>query len=254
MDVLLVIDAAEVPERLSARARRRVNVAYGLLPPEVVADLRAHIPRSVGLVAPDSDQGRDWLTRVADQLHQAGLPVEVLSDVPVEVGPAVEVSPISDLGPAIQSADSLLDLVGNTPLVRLDRIGRDLPCQLLAKLEYLNPGGSVKDRPAIAMIEAAEREGLLSPGGTIVEPTSGNTGVGLAMVAAHRGYRCIFTMPDKIAEEKVGAPPRLRRRGGGLPDGSRPGATPTPTTRSPGGWPRPPGSLPTQPVLQPPQP
>ena len=203
MDVLLVIDAAEVPERLSARARRRVDVAYGPLPPEIIADLRAHIPRSVGLVAPDSDLGRDWLTRVGDQLHQAGLPVEVLSDVPVEVGPGIEVSPISDPGPTIQSADSLLDLVGNTPLVRLDRIGRNLPGQLLAKLEYLNPGGSVKDRPALAMVEAAERDGRLRPGGTIVEPTSGNTGVGLAIVAARRGYRCIFTMPDKIGEEKV---------------------------------------------------
>ena len=97
----------------------------------------------------------------------------------------------------------MLDLIGNTPLVRLDRIGRDLPGQLMAKFEFLNPGGSIKDRPALAMIEAAEHEGLLKPGGTIVEPTSGNTGVGLAIVAARRGYRCIFTMPDKIASEKI---------------------------------------------------
>ncbi len=203
MDVLLVIDAAEVPERLSARARRRVDVAGGPLPPEIIADLRAHIPRSVGLVAPDNDHGRGWLMRIAEQLHEAGLPVEVLSDAPLEVGPAIEVSRISDPGPAIQSADSLLDLVGNTPLVRLDRMGRNLPGQLLAKLEFLNPGGSVKDRPALAMVEAAERDGRLRPGGTIVEPTSGNTGVGLAIVAARRGYRCIFTMPDKIGAEKV---------------------------------------------------
>jgi cystathionine beta-synthase len=100
-------------------------------------------------------------------------------------------------------ADSLVDLFGHTPLVRLDRIGRDLSCHLLAKLEYLNPGGSVKDRIALAMIEAAEAAGQLRPGGTIVEPTSGNTGVGLAVVAARRRYRCIFTMPDKIASEKV---------------------------------------------------
>ncbi|MDQ3980930.1 MAG: cystathionine beta-synthase [Actinomycetota bacterium] len=100
-------------------------------------------------------------------------------------------------------ADSLLDLVGNTPLVRLDRIGRDLSCHLLAKLEQLNPGGSVKDRPALAMVEAAERAGLLQRGGTIVEPTSGNTGVGLAIVAARRRYRCIFVMPDKMSKEKV---------------------------------------------------
>src|SRR6266576_3153511 len=103
----------------------------------------------------------------------------------------------------MEVAESLLDLVGNTPLVRLGRIGRDLRCDLIAKLELLNPGGSVKDRPAVAMIEAAERDGRLRPGGTIVEPTSGNTGVGLAIVAARRRYRCIFTMPDKISAEKI---------------------------------------------------
>jgi len=92
---------------------------------------------------------------------------------------------------------------GNTPLVRLGRVGADLECDLIAKVEQFNPGGSVKDRPAIAMVDAAEREGLLEPGGTIVEPTSGNTGVGLALVAAQRGYRCIFVMSDKMSEEKV---------------------------------------------------
>jgi cystathionine beta-synthase len=203
MDVLLVIDSAAVPERVSARSRRRLDVANGPLPPETIADLRSHIPRSIGLIAPDSNQGREWLVKVAGQLHQAGLPVEVLSDVPVAVDAGIEVSSISDAGPAMEAADSLLDLIGNTPLVRLDRIGRSVPGQLLAKLEFLNPGGSVKDRPALTMVEAAERDGRLRPGGTIVEPTSGNTGVGLAIVAARRGYRCIFTMPDKIASEKV---------------------------------------------------
>jgi cystathionine beta-synthase len=104
---------------------------------------------------------------------------------------------------AMDVADSLLDLVGNTPLVRLGRVGRELECDLLAKVEMFNPGGSVKDRPAVAMIDAAERDGLLRPGGTIVEPTSGNTGAGLAIVAAQRGYRCIFVMSDKMSEEKV---------------------------------------------------
>jgi cystathionine beta-synthase len=103
----------------------------------------------------------------------------------------------------MQIADSLLDLVGDTPLVRLRRVTEGLSCQIVAKLEMLNPGGSVKDRPAVAMIDAAEREGLLQPGGTIVEPTSGNTGVGLAIVAAQRGYRCTFVMTDKVAPEKV---------------------------------------------------
>jgi cystathionine beta-synthase len=108
-----------------------------------------------------------------------------------------------DLPDAPQIAESLLDLIGNTPLVRLPRVSAGLRCQIVAKLETTNPGGSVKDRPAVAMVDAAERDGLLAPGGTIVEPTSGNTGVGLAIVAAQRGYRCIFVMTDKVASEKV---------------------------------------------------
>src|SRR6478672_6016286 len=102
-----------------------------------------------------------------------------------------------------QIADSPLDLIGNTPLVRLGRIAAHLPCRFVAKLEATNPGGSVKDRPAVTMIDAAERDGLLKPGGTIVEPTSGNTGVGLAIVAAQRGYRCVFVVTDKVAPERV---------------------------------------------------
>src|SRR6516225_9811582 len=100
-------------------------------------------------------------------------------------------------------AESVLDLVGNTPIVKLPRLARDLACTITLKLETTNPGGSSKDRPAVAMIDAAERDGLLRPGGTIVEPTSGNTGVGLAIVAAQRGYRCIFVMTDKVAPEKI---------------------------------------------------
>jgi cystathionine beta-synthase len=98
---------------------------------------------------------------------------------------------------------TVLELVGDTPIVRLERFGRDIAPTLLAKLEYLNPGGSVKDRIGLAMIEAAERDGKLRPGGTIVEPTSGNTGVGLAIAAALKGYRCIFVMPDKMSQEKI---------------------------------------------------
>ena len=98
---------------------------------------------------------------------------------------------------------TVLELIGRTPIVRLDRAARDVPGQLLAKLEFLNPGGSNKDRIGMAMIEAAERDGLLGPGGTIVEPTSGNTGVGLAIAAALKGYRCIFVMPDKMSQEKI---------------------------------------------------
>jgi cystathionine beta-synthase len=103
----------------------------------------------------------------------------------------------------VEVHESLLDLVGNTPLLRFRRIGRNLPGTMLAKLEMLNPGGSVKDRIALRMIETAEESGALPPGGTIIEPTSGNTGVGLAIAAAIKGYRCIFTMPDKMSQEKI---------------------------------------------------
>ncbi len=102
----------------------------------------------------------------------------------------------------MEYVDSVVDLIGNTPLVRLRVVPEGAPGLLLAKVEYLNPGGSVKDRIATRMIEAAEAEGLLRPGGTIVEPTSGNTGVGLALVAQSRGYRCVFVCPDKVGVEK----------------------------------------------------
>ncbi len=100
-------------------------------------------------------------------------------------------------------AESVLELVGNTPLVPLRRVAQGVPYRLLAKLEYLNPGGSVKDRIGAAMIDEAERTGLLVPGATIVEATSGNTGVGLALVAAVRGYRTVFVLPDKMSSEKI---------------------------------------------------
>jgi cystathionine beta-synthase len=106
----------------------------------------------------------------------------------------------------VQYAESVVDLVGNTPLVRLTSVTRDLGPDaplVLAKVEYLNPGGSVKDRIAVRMVDAAEASGELEPGGTIVEPTSGNTGIGLALVAQQRGYRCIFVCPDKVGQEKI---------------------------------------------------
>ena len=99
--------------------------------------------------------------------------------------------------------DNILQATGNTPLVRLNRVTRGCAPTVLAKLESLNPGGSVKDRIGLKMIEEAERQGLLRPGGTIVEPTSGNTGHGLAIAAAIKGYRCVFVMPDKMSAEKV---------------------------------------------------
>src|SRR5881296_1552498 len=100
-------------------------------------------------------------------------------------------------------SETILDLVGNTPLVRLHKVTGGVKPAILAKLEQLNPGGSVKDRIALTMIEDAERSGLLRPGGTIIEPTSGNTGHGLAMVAAIKGYKMVFVMPDKMSAEKI---------------------------------------------------
>ncbi|HEX7834995.1 MAG TPA: cystathionine beta-synthase [Pseudolysinimonas sp.] len=100
-------------------------------------------------------------------------------------------------------AETVLDLVGNTPLVKLNSVTDGIAATVLAKIEYLNPGGSSKDRIASRIIDAAEREGKLKPGGTIVEPTSGNTGIGLALVAQQRGYRCVFVCPDKVSEDKI---------------------------------------------------
>jgi cystathionine beta-synthase len=199
MDVLVVVGDAPAPERLAARATRIVRSPARELSPELVGELRTRIPRQVGVVGPAADA---FAASVA--LHHAGLPVVLYTDEPpARAHDGVRVLPLTDPGAPMEVANSLLDLIGNTPLVRLDRIGRDLSCHLLAKLELLNPGGSVKDRPAVAMVEAAERAGLLRPGGTIVEPTSGNTGVGLAIVAARRRYRCVFVMPDKMSKEKM---------------------------------------------------
>ncbi len=102
----------------------------------------------------------------------------------------------------MEYVEHVVDLVGNTPLVKLNALAEGVAATVLAKVEYFNPGGSVKDRIALRMVEAAERSGELKPGGTIVEPTSGNTGVGLAMVAQRRGYRCVFVCPDKVSEDK----------------------------------------------------
>ena len=105
--------------------------------------------------------------------------------------------------PAI--AESILETVGRTPLVRLNTVTQGVRATVLAKVEFFNPGGSVKDRIGVAIIEEAEREGTLKPGGTIVEATSGNTGMGLAIAAAVKGYKCIFVMPDKMSDEKIRA-------------------------------------------------
>jgi cystathionine beta-synthase len=212
VDVLVVVEPSVAPPVLAARARRVVHVPAVQSSASLVGELRGIIPGLVGVVgqvgvgegaeAGGRTAGSPLALRIAEEVHRAGFPTVLFTDDPVDAPPGVTVHPVRDPTPPMEVADNVLDLVGNTPLVRLDRVGRDLHCHLLAKLEYLNPGGSVKDRPARAMVDAAEAAGLLSRGGTIVEPTSGNTGVGLAIVAAIRGYRCIFTVPDKVAAEK----------------------------------------------------
>lgn len=99
--------------------------------------------------------------------------------------------------------NNLSELIGNTPLVKLNKVTDGIKCTVLAKVEYFNPGGSIKDRIAERLIDAAEASGKLKPGGTIVEPTSGNTGIGIALIAQQRGYKCIFTLPDKVAQDKI---------------------------------------------------
>jgi cystathionine beta-synthase len=201
MDVLVIVGTEDVPSQLIERARHVIRVPESKLGPSTVAEVRARIPRDVGVVGHD---GSPDALEAAVGLHSAGLPVTFYADhAGGMVPPGVRLLPLSDSGPPMDVSVSLLDLIGETPLVRLDRVGRDRACHILAKLEFFNPGGSVKDRPALAMIEAAESSGHLGAGGTIVEPTSGNTGVGLAIVAARKGYHCVFVMPDKIASEKI---------------------------------------------------
>jgi cystathionine beta-synthase len=201
MDVLVVVGDGAPPSRLVAKARHIERTPGGASSEALLGDLRARIPRRVGVWGPVGDAAA-----LAVALHRGGLPVELFTDEPVPealVGrlQGVDVRPVSD--EPMDVAESVLDLIGHTPMVRLDRTARDLECTLVAKLEQFNPGGSSKDRPALAMIDAAERDGRLCPAGTIVEPTSGNTGVGLAIVAARRGYRCVFVCPDKVAADKI---------------------------------------------------
>jgi len=207
MRVLVVVGDAEPPERLVVRSDRVLRTPGPELEPQLLADVRAHIPEDVAVVgAPGRPESDAAAAAAAAELRAHGFPVTLYTDAPPGAGAGpdgLRIRSLSDRGPAMEVADSLLDLVGNTPLVRLDRVGKRLDCQLLAKCEFLNGGGSVKDRPAVAMVDAGERAGLLQPGGTIVEPTSGNTGVGLAIVAARRRYRCVFVMPDKMSAEKI---------------------------------------------------
>ena len=154
----------------------------------------------------------------------------------------------------MQVYESVVDLIGETPLVRLSRVPDGAPATVLAKVEYVNPGGSVKDRIATYMVDAAEASGVLQPGGTIVEPTSGNTGVGLALVAVQRGYHCVFVCPDKVSQDKINVLKRLRRRGRRLPHRGGPLGPPVvlPGERPPGARDR--RGVEAQPVQQPAEP
>src|SRR5580658_2944869 len=203
MDVLVVVGGAPAPARLQDRSRHVHPLGADESVEALVGSLRARIPRRVGVCGPLAEAAP-----IAAGLRQAGLPTELFTD---EVVPpdalrtlaGVDVRPVTDAGDPMYVAESLVGLIGHTPMVRLDRTARDLECTLVAKLELFNPGGSSKDRIALAMITAAERDGALQPGGTIVEPTSGNTGVGLAIVAARKGYKCIFVCPDKVGPENI---------------------------------------------------
>src|SRR5205823_3209167 len=164
MDVLVIVGDEEPPERVRARAGHVLRTPTAALGPDLLAELRTRIPREVAVTG-----GADEAAAAAVDLKRRGFPVTLWLDDPNPAGVGgIEIRPLSDPGPPMQTADSLLDMVGGTPMVRLDRLARHLDCHLLAKLELLNPGGSVKDRPAVAMIDAAERDGLLKPGGTIV--------------------------------------------------------------------------------------
>jgi cystathionine beta-synthase len=131
--------------------------------------------------------------------------------------------------------DSILGAIGWTPMIRLHRVVRDIPAAVYAKVETFNPGHSIKDRMAVKMIEDAERQGLLKPGGTIIEGTSGNTGMGLAIAAIVKGYKCIFTTTDKQSREKVDALRVRRRRSSSVRPMWIP-KIPAPTTRSRHDW------------------
>ena len=193
----MVVGDAQPSARLTARARRTVHLEPGESLLTLLADLRGHIPRRIGVLGTGPEAGP-----VAQELHDRGLPIVLHTDDDVVIA-EVPTQRVTDPGEPMDVVDDLVALIGNTPMMRLDRTAREVDCHLVAKLELYNPGFSSKDRPALAMITSAERDGRLQPGGTIVEPTSGNTGVGLAIVAARRGYKCTFVCPDKVASDKI---------------------------------------------------
>lgn len=193
--LLLLLDGHRSP-RLEANAERVMRCSSQtdpeILGPDAVAWVRQRLARIV-VAGPGAE-------RIVDELVGRGLPAEQTGHDPEQrAGVGEPAAPIDGM----DIVDDVLALVGGTPMVRLDRLYPGTRALVLGKLESANPGGSVKDRVAVSLVDAAERDGRLLPGGHIVEPTSGNTGVGLAIVAARRGYRCTFTVPDKVAPEKI---------------------------------------------------
>jgi len=175
--------------------------------------LEATARRVLHVPGPEIDRDGTPTAALVAWVRQHGAVVRVAGDDAASIAATLSLhgvaAEVADNGePSVDTvgmdmADDVLALVGRTPMVRLDRLFGRSKALVLGKLEAANPGGSVKDRVAVSLIDAAERDGRLRPGGRIVEPTSGNTGVGLAIVAARRGYRCTFTVPDKVAPEKI---------------------------------------------------
>jgi len=189
-DHILILTAGWRSPRLEARARRVLRTPSREIPGiDEVEPATLSWLRDAGTVLV-TGPGRDTLVAT---LRRDGVDAHPVAP---EEEPAATPA-------GMQAAADVLDLVGRTPMVRLDRLFADSAAIVLGKVESLNPGGSIKDRVAVSLVDAAERDGFLRPGGHIVEPTSGNTGVGLAIVAARRGYRCTFTVPDKVAPEKI---------------------------------------------------
>ncbi len=185
------------PLRRLTGGQARIRVAASTVA-ELLERLEAAHPGLRSYLCDESGQLRAYVNLFVNSTE-----VRQLNGLATPLGPDDEVTIIPAMAGGEQILDSMLDAIGNTPLVRLHHVARAVRADVVAKLEFLNPGGSVKDRIGIAMIAEAERQGLLAPGGTIVEATSGNTGVGLAIAAAVRGYQTVFVMPDKMSEEKI---------------------------------------------------
>lgn len=166
-----------------------------------LADDAVMVTWLAGSVLAETDRFLEWEARRSSVIPGGWCPDDTYAGRRGKVFPAAHRRRRNE-GHTVQYYDNVVDMIGNTPLVRLRNVTKGIQATVLAKVEYVNPGGSVKDRIALRMVEDAEAAGLLKPGGTIVEPTSGNTGVGLALVAQLKGYKCVFVCPDKVSQDK----------------------------------------------------